>query len=95
MKHNIALIGFGTVGQGISEILLSKKQYLKDKYNFKFEIVAVADFAYGNCYNPKGLDVQQMLEEAQATKKFSKDLYEKDTFTLIKKSNADIVCELT
>ena len=95
MKHNIALIGFGTVGQGISEILLSKKKYLKDKYNFKFEIVAVADFAYGNCYNPKGLDIQQMLEEAQAKKKFSKDLYDKDTLTLIKKSNADIVCELT
>jgi len=49
MKHKIALLGFGTVGQGISEILLNKKSFLKEKYNFEFDIVAVGDFVYGNC----------------------------------------------
>ncbi len=95
MKHKIAIIGFGTVGQGISEILLSKKKYLKDNYKFDFDIVAVADFAYGNCYNAKGLDIQGMLKTAKAKKKFTKDLYKKDTLSLIKSCNADIVCELT
>ena len=28
MKQKIALLGFGTVGQGICEILLNKKEYL-------------------------------------------------------------------
>ncbi|MDD4215391.1 MAG: homoserine dehydrogenase [Bacteroidales bacterium] len=95
MKHKIALIGFGTVGQGISEILLNKKKYLKDNYKFDYDIVAVADFAYGNCYNPKGLDIPYMLKTAKAKKKFTKDLYKKDTLSLIKNCNADIVCELT
>ncbi|HOY31869.1 MAG TPA: homoserine dehydrogenase [Bacteroidales bacterium] len=95
MKHKIALIGFGTVGQGISEILLNKKKYLKDNYKFDFDIVAVADFVYGNCYNPKGLDVTYMLKTAKAKKKFNKDLYKKDTLSLIKNCNADMVCELT
>ncbi|MFH0866030.1 MAG: homoserine dehydrogenase, partial [Bacteroidota bacterium] len=95
MKQKIAILGFGTVGQGISEILLSKKNYLKEKYNFEFDIVAVGDFVYGNCYNPNGLDIPFMIEEAKAKKKFTKDVSKWDNVTLIKESNATVLCELT
>jgi homoserine dehydrogenase len=95
MTQRIALIGFGTVGQGISEILLNKKEYLKKKYGFEYSIVAVADFAYGNVYNPDGLNVPKMLEEAKAKKKFSTDLSNLETIRLIRECNATAVCELT
>jgi len=95
MKHNIAIIGFGTVGQGISEILLNKKTELNNKYNFDYNIVAIADFVNGNAYNPEGLNMPAMLEDAKAKKKFSKDACDWDTLKLIKESNADVVCELT
>ncbi len=95
MKHKIALIGFGTVGQGLTEILLTKKKYLKDTYKFDYDMVAVADITYGTCYNPQGLDIPYLLKTARAKKRFSKDLCEKDTLSLIKNCNADIVCELT
>ena len=95
MKHKIAILGFGTVGQGISEILLNKKEYLKDKYDFEYDIVAVADFVYGNVYNPDGLDIPLMLQEAKEKKKFSKDLSNWDNLELIRNCNADILCELT
>lgn len=95
MKQKIAILGFGTVGQGISEILLKKKNYLKEKYNFEFDIVAVGDFVYGNCYNPNGLDIPFMIEEAKAKKKFSKDVSTLDNVALIKESNATVMCELT
>ncbi len=95
MKHKIALIGFGTVGQGITEILLSKQKFLKDTYKFDYDIVAVADLTFGNCYNPKGLDIPYLLQTARAKKKFSKDVCDKNTVSLIKSCNADIVCELT
>ncbi len=95
MKHKIAIIGFGTVGQGISEILLEKKTELKEKYKFDFDIVAVADFAYGNVYNAKGLDVAKMLKEAKSKKKFTKDIVKWNNIELIEKSNATVVCELT
>jgi homoserine dehydrogenase len=95
MKQKIAILGFGTVGQGISEILLNKKNYLKGKYNFDFDIVAVGDFVYGNCYNPNGLDIPYMLKEAKEKKKFSKDVTNWDNITLIKESNATVLCELT
>ncbi|MFH2141654.1 MAG: homoserine dehydrogenase [Bacteroidota bacterium] len=95
MKQKIAIIGFGTVGQGLAEILLSKKEYLKKKYDYSFDIVAIADFAYGNVYNGKGLDIQYFLKKAKSKKKFDKDLKDWDNVTLIKKCNADVVCELT
>jgi homoserine dehydrogenase len=95
MKHKLALIGFGTVGQGFCEILLSKKAFLKEKYNLKCEVVAVADLNYGNVYNPKGLDIKKMIEEAKKKTKFSKDLTKWNNLKLIRECNADIVCELT
>ena len=95
MKNKIAILGFGTVGQGITEILLNKKAYLKEKFNYEFDIVAVADFAYGNVYNANGLDLMNMLKEAKDKKKFTKDVVDWDNIKLIKDCNADVVCELT
>ncbi|MBC35164.1 MAG: homoserine dehydrogenase [Bacteroidetes bacterium] len=91
----IALLGFGTVGQGLCEILKDKATYLKEKYGFDYEIVAVADFAFGNVYNPNGLDVDLMLKEAAAKQKFTKDVVDMDNVQLIKECNADLMCELT
>ncbi len=91
----LALLGFGTVGQGICEILLQKKDYLKKKYDFDFKIVAVADFVNGNVYNPDGLDIPFMLEEAKTKKKFTKDVVDWNNIKLIKECNADVLCELT
>ncbi|MBN2174291.1 MAG: homoserine dehydrogenase [Bacteroidales bacterium] len=95
MKHKIGLLGFGTVGQGLCEILLNKKEFLKKKYGFKFDIVAVADFKFGNVYNAKGLDIEKMIKEAKAGKKFTQDLADWDNLKLIKKSNTTVWCELT
>ena len=95
MRHKIAFIGFGKVGQGIGKILLDKKKFLKENYDFEFDLVAVSDLYYGNCFNENGLDLHQMLKEAKNKNKFSKDLTNKDNCTLIKESNADIICELT
>ena len=95
MENKIALIGFGTVAKGLCEILKEKKSYLDKKYNFNYSVVAVADFVYGNVYNPEGLDIDLMLEQANAKKMFTKDLTDMDTVSLIKTCNANVVCELT
>lgn len=102
-KTKIALIGFGTVGQGLCEILLSKKDYLKSKYDFEASIVAISDVIKGSVYCAGGLDVQQCLDLVQDAK--SLDEYqckdsncdcEKgwDSIRTIKETNADIICEL-
>lgn len=95
MKHRIALVGFGTVGQGLAEILLEKREELKTHYNYEFNIVGISDIAWGTVYNPEGLDITAMLAAVKEKKKFSRELKEWDALTMIKESNATVVCELT
>jgi homoserine dehydrogenase len=95
MKQNIAIIGFGTVGQGIAEILLEKKKFLKDKYGYEFTIVAIADSIYGNIYNPRGIHVQEALDLAKQKQPLRHDKYKHDTVQMIKDCNADLICEVT
>ena len=103
MKRKIALIGFGTVGQGLCEILLNKKQYLKDKYNFEAEIVAISDILKGSVYCERGLDIQQCLDLAKSSKNLNeyKCTHNNcsphkgwDAIKTIKETDAEIICEL-
>ncbi|MCP4220662.1 MAG: homoserine dehydrogenase [bacterium] len=94
MKHKIALIGFGTVGQGLAEILLDKEQELIKRYGYEFDIVGISDIAWGTAYNPDGLNVPGLLAEVKDKRKFSKDLKDWDALSLIKESNATVICEL-
>jgi len=94
MKHKLALVGFGTVGQGLAEILLDKQVDLKERYNYEFDIVGISDIAYGTVYNPDGLDIPAVLENAKAKQKFSTDVKNWDALTMIKESNATVVCEM-
>ena len=62
MKQKLALIGFGTVGQGLCEILTNKKSELKENHDFDWEVVAVSDMLKGSVYCPDGLYVNQLLD---------------------------------
>ncbi len=99
MKHKLALIGFGTVGQGLCKILVSKREQLKADYGFEGEVVAVSDKLKGSVYSPDGLDVEKLLALAEAGT--SLDEYSGtvergwDALRTIRDSNAGIVCELT
>jgi homoserine dehydrogenase len=94
MKHRIALIGFGTVGQGLTEILQKKQSELKDKYHYEFDIVAVSDLRWGTVFHPDGLDLQYLLDTAKGGQKFSQHVKDWDALSLIEESNATVVCEL-
>jgi homoserine dehydrogenase len=97
-KTKIALIGFGTVGQGLCEILISKEDYLKSKYGFEANIVAISDVMKGAVYCKDGLDIQQCLDLVESGKNLEEytDNCEKgwDSLRTIKETNADIICEL-
>lgn len=99
MKLKLALIGFGTVGQGLCEILLSKEKMLQKDEDFQWEVVAVSDMLKGSVYSPKGLDVKELLKLAKSGKsleKYSKRVKKGwDALKTIKDSNADVVCEMS
>jgi homoserine dehydrogenase len=103
MRTKISLIGFGTVGQGLCEILLSKEGYLKSKYGFEASIVAISDVMKGAVYCKDGLDIKQCLALVSSGKNLEEYKCEDgncdcekgwDSLRTIQETNADIICEL-
>lgn len=99
--HKLALIGFGTVGQGLAEILLDKQALLADRFGVVFQIVAVSDLLKGSLYDPNGLDLARLLAVVHRTGKL--DGYPDtpslqrgwDSLTTVRQSNADTVVEIS
>src|SRR5260370_33765727 len=64
----LALIGFGTVGQGLAEILRTDAEKLATQNGFAATIVAVSDLLKGSVYHPDGLDIGKLLDAARGGK---------------------------
>ena len=94
----LLFVGFGTVGQGLAELLLKKEKYLSEKLGITFTVVGIADKIMGSLHNPKGLDLKKALTEATANKSLSGykgDAYTEDTLSLLKDVDADVMFEAT
>ena len=101
MPHKLALIGFGTVGQGLAEILHSRAHVLRESLGFEAQIVAVTTLSKGSLYHPEGLDIGELLRIVAdggsfATYRETPGLVRGwDNLTTIRYSNADIVVEVS
>ena len=98
MQFKIAFIGFGTVGQGLTEILLEKKDMLGEKYDFYYKIVAISDIMKGAVYDEDGLDMEKILELVKKGKKLDEyptGVKEMDSMATIQETNADTIIEVT
>jgi len=98
MKFILAFIGFGTVGQGLAEILVNRGEWLREKYGFEFSVVAVSDLLKGSVYNPQGLDLPHLLSLVK--KKGSIEEYPSgvkgwDSLQTIRQSEANTIVEVT
>ena len=100
MTHKLAFIGFGTVGQGLAEILRDKGDILRRDFGFDAQIVAVSDILKGALYHPDGLDAAKLLEVVQSTGNLA-DYPDSpglargwDSLTTIRDSNADSIVEV-
>lgn len=93
----LLLIGFGTVGQGLAELLIEKKEELQDQYGLKTQVVGISDMLKGSVYNPDGINLQKCLELAKSGGKIStlSDAYDGDALSLIQKAKADMMVEAT
>ena len=98
MHFKIALIGFGTVGQGLCEILLDKKDMLAKNYDFHYTIVAISDIMKGSVYDELGLDLRKILSLIKKGKKLTEyptGIKNLDSIATIKETNADTIIEVT
>lgn len=98
MKHRLAFVGFGTVGQGLADLLLEKRELLEEKYDFEYAVVAVSDSLKGSVYDSDGLDLKELLSLVRETggiQEYPKGEKGWDSLKTIRESNADIVVEVT
>ena len=98
MHFKLAFIGYGTVGQGLTEILLEKKDLLVKKYDFNYTIVAISDIMKGSVYDENGLDMKKILELVKSGTKLDEyptGIKGMDSLTTIKDTNANTIIEVT
>jgi len=57
----IIMIGFGTVAQGLSELLLEKRDELRNRHGLDWKVVGIADMLKGSASDPAGLDLAEAL----------------------------------
>ena len=65
--YRLAIIGFGNVGQGFTQILRDEGAELAQQYGARFQIVAVSDLLKGSVHDPKGIDPAALLDAIAAT----------------------------
>jgi homoserine dehydrogenase len=93
----IAMIGFGTVGQGLAEILLAKEQSLKDEEGFACSVVAVSDLRLGSVLAPSGIDLKEalrMVKEGKSLDGYPGGKGGLDAAATIRETNADVLVEI-
>ena len=98
MEFRLAFIGFGTVGKGLMELLISKEAELREKENFHFKVVAIHDILLGTLYNENGVDGALALKTAEKKKSFEghPDLVSGwDSEKIITNTSANAIVEIT
>jgi homoserine dehydrogenase len=98
MSFKLAFIGCGIVAQGLLEILIEKKNLLKEKYGFDYKVVAISDINKGSVYDENGLDLENILKLIGEDKKldeYPSGIKNLDSISTIKKTNADTIIEVT
>lgn len=98
MKFNLAFIGFGVVGQGFAQLLVSKRDLLLRKYGLEYNVVAISDVTKGSVLDEDGLSLPSILDLVRKTGSIEgyvggrKGLSSLET---IKDSPADVIVEVT
>ena len=97
MKHRLTLIGCGTVGQGLLEILQQRGAELSRRHAAEFPLVAISDMRMGSAEDPDGLDLGAVLEAARSGSfdRLPGSERQRDALGAIREVDADVVAEVT
>ncbi|MEJ2709526.1 MAG: homoserine dehydrogenase [Anaerolineales bacterium] len=99
MPHcNLALLGFGNVGQALAQLLLKKRQELRRKYNLTFSVTGIATGSHGRAIDPEGLDLERalsLIQEGESLDSLSSQPAPQDNLDFIRRCPADVLFENT
>jgi homoserine dehydrogenase len=92
----VQIIGFGVIGQGLAEVLLRKREELKQRYSLEVKVVSITDIS-GTAYAEEGLDLEKALSVARQTRAIVNypGAKEMTGIEAIEEIDADLVIEAT
>lgn len=92
----LLFIGFGTVVQGLSELMIKKEVQLKKEYGLDLKVVGISDMLKGSVLEPEGIDLSQALEAAKdGDLKSLPNQFDGDALAMIDAADADLMVEAT
>lgn len=94
MTIRLILVGFGTVGQGLAELLLEAGHVPE---GLDVQVVGISDILKGSLYNPGGIDLAGALAQAKGGGQISEggDAFDGQALALIAAADADMLVEAT
>ena len=93
---NIALTGCGTVGMALLELLHEKREMLKNRFHFEYNISLISARSKGILLNPAGLDLDGVLSALHEKNSLSEFPQSSGSFSeLLTESKANILVEAT
>jgi homoserine dehydrogenase len=97
-SYRLAIIGFGNVGQGFTQILRDEGAELAQQHGARFQIVAVCDLIKGSVHDPRGIDPAALLDSIAATATLDRITAPDrgwNAIETIERSQADVIIELS
>lgn len=95
--YRLALIGFGSAGQGLAQILRDHGESLARRYGVEMRIVAVCTRTRGSLYDPDGLEPAALLEAITHEGHLRNLARQRDwsPLDMIEQADADVLVELS
>ncbi len=94
----LSLVGFGVVGQGFAELIMTKHDFLKHYYGVDITLVGVANARHGFIYCQDGLHIPtvlQFVKEKASLADYSGATHWANALEGLQASSADILVEVT
>jgi homoserine dehydrogenase len=62
MNLSVAIVGFGNVGRALAELLIRKKNELRDQYDLIVRVVGISTGSHGLAIDPEGIALRTALD---------------------------------
>ena len=94
----LALLGFGSVGQAFSKMLMEKQEEIRQTYGRGVIVTAISGRSKGTIVDPEGIDLLKVCADVDATGKFdpaTRGYCDMSTLDVVAQADYDAICEMT
>lgn len=97
--YDVILAGFGTVGQGLAELLVDQRARLEEEHGLRIRVVGISDLGRGSWVDAEGLDLADLLARAGRSESMLEDgdrrRFSGSVLDMVRSVSADAFLEAT